>query len=374
MGRLFRPAIMLAVAAGGVMIVSPPVLGRAMAAQGPAPQVLTTDVGAPEQIAVHGGTIYIGDAIRSTLTKLGDPTPVATGPKPGEVTGVDFKPGTGALAYVSKDGKTNEGTVTVRLPGKAPQVVNLTAFEKEKNPDASVFYGTRSTDTCVQNAMAKIPFPDPRPAGYQGLTESHPYAVAAGPGEDWYAVDSSGNDLLRIDGAGKVSLVAVLPGQPHTFNQHDAQVLGLPNCVVGVNYVFESVPTDVEVGPDGALYVTTLPGGPISLQLGSRGGVFRVDPRTGQAAQVVTGLAGAVNLAVGPGGEIYVAELLGGQISVADAHLRGGWMASTARPLLKLADVSAVELDGGVLYASTLPPDYLKGKTDGHGSVVKIKI
>ena len=37
---------------------------------------------------------------------------------------------------------------------------------------------------------------------------------------------------------------------------------GLPSCTVGKKFAFEAVPTDVEVGPDGQLYVTSLPGGP----------------------------------------------------------------------------------------------------------------
>ena len=36
-----------------------------------------------------------------------------------------------------------------------------------------------------------------------------------------------------------------------------AAAFGLPDCVVGVTYAFESVPTDVEVGPDGQLKIET---------------------------------------------------------------------------------------------------------------------
>ncbi len=53
--------------------------------------------------------------------------------------------------------------------------------------------------------------------------------------------------------------------------KESAAALELPDCVVGVTYAFEPVPTDVEVGKDGYLYVTTLPGGPESPALGARG-------------------------------------------------------------------------------------------------------
>ena len=92
--------------------------------------------------------------------------------------------------------------------------------------------------------------------------------------------------------------------------------LGLPDCVVGVTYAFESVPTDVEVGRDGSLYVTTLPGGPESPVLGARGAVWKVNPWTGHARKVAGGFLGATNLAIGKHGTIYVAELFAGQISV----------------------------------------------------------
>lgn len=379
MNRIFRLTTAKALATAGMVFASPLAwagsgAAQAMAAGGPpSVTVLTTDVGAPEQIAVHEGKVYIGDAVRSTVTKIGYPTPLAVGPDPGEITGVDVKPDSFALAYAAMDATTGQGTVTVRRRGHSPVVADLTRFEQQKNPDGSVFYGSRTTDPCVRDALARLPLPTPRPAGYTGRPEAHPYAVAAGAGDDWYVVDASANDLLRIDGAGAVSLVAVLPGQPHTFTEHDARALGLPDCIVGVRYVFESAPTDVEVGADGALYVTTLPGGPIGLQLGARGSVYRVDPKTGYARTVVTGLAGAVNLALGPDGRIYVAELFGGRISVAPGHPRRS-KASTAKPVLRLKDVVGLEFDGSALYASTLPPNYLKGDTSGHGSVVKIAL
>lgn len=379
MNRMFRPATALALGAAGMMLASPPAgasTGSTGAGAPPRPlavEVLTTDVGAPEQIAVHEGKVYVGDAIRSTVTKIGYPTPLATGPKPGEITGVDFKPDSYAMAYAAQDKSTGQGTVTIRRRGHSPVVADLTRFEQEKNPDGSVFYGSRTTDSCVRDALAKLPLPTPRQAGYQGPAEAHPYAVAAGAGDDWYVVDSSANDLLRVDGAGKVSLVAVLPGQPHTFTRDDAKALGLPACIAGIRYIFESAPTDVEVGSDGALYVTTLPGGPIGLQLGARGSVYRVDPNTGDAEQVVTGLAGAVNLALGPRDQIYVAELFDGQISAATSRW-GRSKVPTARSVVRLPDVVGLEFDGGALYASTLPPGFLEGDTTGNGSVVKIKI
>jgi hypothetical protein len=379
MGRMYRPTIALALTTAGMMLASPlapasaGTTGSGSLGASPKVEVLTTDVVAPEQIAVHEGKVYVGDAARSTLTKLGYPTPLAVGPRPGEITGVDFKPDDFALAYAATDFRTGQATVTIRRRGSSPVVADLSRFEQEKNPDGRQFYGAHTSEPCVRDALAKLPLPAPRPAGYHGLAEAHPYAVAAGTDNDWYVVDASADDLVRIDQSGNIELVAVLPGQPHVFTRHDAEALGLPDCIVGVRYTFEAVPTDVEVGADGALYVSTFPGGPLSLQLGARGSVYRVDPATGHTDQVVTGLGGAVNLALGPDGRIYVAELFSGQISVATPN-RSRSKVSEAKPVLRLPNVVGVEFDGGSLYASTLSPDYLNGEPTGNGSIVRIRI
>ncbi len=93
----------------------------------------------------------------------------------------------------------------------------------------------------------------------------------------------------------------------------------MPDCAVGLTYNFEPVPTDVELGPDGKLYVTVLPGGPESPSLGNRGKVYRVDPSSGATDVVVAGLLTATGLAVAGNGDIYVNELFAGRVN----RLRG---------------------------------------------------
>src|SRR4029450_3789544 len=89
-----------------------------------------------------------------------------------------------------------------------------------------------------------------------------------------------------------IRTLAVLPSQPLKITEDIAHAQGLPDCVIGVTYRFEAVPTDVEVGRDGYLYVTTLPGGPEDPSLGARGKVYRVNPRNGHIKLVATGFAG----------------------------------------------------------------------------------
>ena len=58
-------------------------------------------------------------------------------------------------------------------------------------------------------------------------------------------------------------------------------------CLRGKKVAFESVPTDVEIGPDGMLYVTSFGGAP---EDGSYGDVSRlvwkVDPATGKVTTI----------------------------------------------------------------------------------------
>ena len=127
--------------------------------------------------------------------------------------------------------------------------------------------------------------------------------------------DAGGNDLLKVDKApAHISTLAVLPPQPVTVTAQQAAALGAPDCLVGETYAFEPVPTDVEVGPGGRLWVTTLPGGPEDPSLGARGSLYSVG-QGGRSTRVATGFSGATNLALSGDGSAYVTELFGGKIS-----------------------------------------------------------
>ena len=183
-------------------------------------------------------------------------------------------------------------------------------------------------------------------ARYKGIVDSHAYSVARYK-KKWVVADAGGNDLLWVTNRGKISTLAVLPSQPLKITKEIAKTLELPDCVIGVTYKYEAVPTDVEVGRDGYLYVTTLPGGPEDPSLGARGKVYRVNPHNGHIKLVASGFSGATNLALGKHGKIFVAELFGGQISV----VKHG----KAHKYLSLPGVVAVETDrSGALWAATL--------------------
>jgi hypothetical protein len=131
-----------------------------------------------------------------------------------------------------------------------------------------------------------------RGAGATGTTriESDPYGLVAYRGG--YAVaDAAGNDLLFVDAAGRVHLLAVFP--PRSSG-------GAAKPVVA-----QSVPTSVAVGPDGALYVGELTGYPFAL---GSARVWRVVP--GAAPTVyATGFTTISALAFDRAGRLLVLEI-----------------------------------------------------------------
>ena len=90
---------------------------------------------------------------------------------------------------------------------------------------------------------------------------------------------------------------------------------GLPRCARGAVFRAEAVPTDVEVGPDGNLYVTSLPGGPEDGSLGANGRVYQVSPSTGDVTRLPgPGLVSPTGIAIAPDGTAYISMLFAGLV------------------------------------------------------------
>ena len=117
------------------------------------------------------------------------------------------------------------------------------------------------------------------PAG--GPVDSNPYGVLVLSG-DKYVTDAGGNALLRVAANGNVSLVATLPTAPNGA---------------------EPVPTEVERGPDGALYVSLLTGVPFTA---GAAGVYKIVDGNAQLAQ--GGFKTVIDFTFGPDGSMYVLE------------------------------------------------------------------
>ncbi len=149
------------------------------------------------------------------------------------------------------------------------------------------------------------------PETYTGEIDSHPYGIAL-TDETIYVADAGANSVVSVDaGSGKTETVAVLPPRPYKITAEAAASNGLPDCVVGTTYDFESVPTDVAVGADGWLYVTSLPGGPEDPALGARGAIFKVSPDGDEVKLVAEDIMSPTGLALADNGDMYVASLFG---------------------------------------------------------------
>jgi hypothetical protein len=305
-------------------------------------RTLSSDFVGPLQFAVSGRHIYVADSFTSTLNLVGRSTPLATGPDPntgGDIAGVAVDRHSSAVAYTSSNGDHSTTTLTILRHGKRPVVADLSGFERRHNPDSVNHYGVRNPSQCVKDVLTSMDIP----VYYRGLVDSHPYSVTAIGNGSWAVADAGGNDIVKVDRWGHVSLIAVMPSQPVTISAEFAAANNLPACVIGVTYKFEAVPTDVEVGRHGRLYVTTLPGGDVP----GAGSVYRVDQWTGSTHRIATGFNGATNLAIDGRGDIYVAEIFSGTLS------KVSW--GKPRPVLSLPGLVAVEYANGHLYASTAP-------------------
>jgi len=320
-------------------------------------------------------TVYVSQNFAGELTRVDrDGTTATIASAPGdEISAVTARKGTVYYARVAQD-HSAASLRSIAPDGTDTQLADIWAYENAANPDQSNSYGFVDLDPAcaAQFDPTRPPF---IPATYMGVVDTHPYSSLA----LWngvYVADAGGNSILHIDWDGTVSTTAVLPpSDPITIDAAMIADTGFPACAAGLDYRFEPVPTDVELGPDGWLYVTSLPGGPEDASLGARGSVYRVDPDSGDVELVATGFVGATGLAVSQDdGTIYVAELFGGadgtgQVSVLDPG------SDTPSALVAISQPAAIELRHGALYLTTdaFTPD-ANGAPTPVGKLVRIPL
>jgi hypothetical protein len=242
--------------------------------------------------------------------------------------------------------------------GKARTLANVGAYEAKKNPDKKVVYGFIGiSKACAAKLPQQI-----GPANYTGIVDSHPYSTEV-VGDTTYVGDAAGNDILAVSESGDIKKVAVLPGTKVKVTRAAAGPLGLPDCAIGLKYRFEPVPTDVELGPDGWLYVSSLPGGPEDGSLGAQGRVYKVNPGNGKVKEVARGFVSTVNVAVADNGDVFVSQLFTGQISRIPAGT------SKVKPFAEVPMPGGLEWTQDGLYATI---DSLKGTKSPKGKLAFI--
>lgn len=214
----------------------------------------------------------------------------------------------GTLWYSVTGAGHTVGRFHQRDPDGTDRVIaDLYAHEVADNPDGASTYGFRDLP-----AGCTVPAGTER-GSYTGLAETHPVASVPAYGAE-YVADAAGNDVLAVAGP-VVSTVSTFPPVRTTMTATYAEENDFPACTVGADYWAEAVPTDVTAGPYGSLYVTTLPGGPGSVDGQPAGTLWRVLPLTGARIQVATGLDNPTGVAVSDTGDVYVSELQADRIS-----------------------------------------------------------
>lgn len=336
---------------------------------GASPGPLIEGLAGPLGLAIgDDGTVYVSEAFAGRLHAIGKHgAPKVLVDAPGqEIAGVDAT-GKGTVVYTQTlfDGEPGEEAppldailARVQPNGKTRTLASLQDFEAANNPDESNMYGVVDPS---EECLAQVTEVFGGPMG-PGIVESHPYAVAIL--DDGYAVaDAAANAIFHVGKNGRVSTAAVLPPieqelTPEAIAQLAEFGIDVPACE-GETFAGDPVPTDIEVGPDGAWYVSTLPGFPEGPGAGA---VWRIDPATGAVEQVVGGLSGAVDIAVDSDGSIVVAELFAFRITrIADGVVVGATFAHSP---------GAVEIaDDGTVYAAVGVFD-----EDAGGSVVTVDI
>lgn len=139
-------------------------------------------------------------------------------------------------------------------------------------------------------------------------TDSNAYGVAALAGRRALVTDAAGNELLLVDGHGKVRSVAKFPNKVVS-----GKLAGLPGDAIA-----EPVPTSVAVGPDGFWYVGELMGFPFTPHA-SR--IWRISPSargitcseshpTSDCKVWKTGFTSVIDITFGRDGSLYVGEIV----------------------------------------------------------------
>jgi sugar lactone lactonase YvrE len=331
-----------------------------------ADEVVADNLQSPLGFAVaDDGTLYVAEAFAGLLTKIkpnGDRSEIASAP-PGSGTAGVALANNGDVYYTltlpPEQGSPPDTALAVaHKDGSTEVLASLADFEAANNPDAGNQYGILDDGACLED-FSKFPrFLGP--AQYTGQIESNPYAVADEGYGSVLVADAAGNDIVRVVN-GKVSTVAVLPPinqklDKQTVRKQVRQINrklerrgkdpvpadSLDSCI-GKKYASNPVPTDVEIGPDGNYYVSTLPGAP---ELPGTSKVFKINAATGALSVVAKGLSSGTDLAVADDGTIYVTELFAFSV----ATIAPGSKTVTSEQFVSCP--TAVEISHGDVYVA----------------------
>lgn len=128
------------------------------------------------------------------------------------------------------------------------------------------------------------------PAG--GARDSNPFGFAITPNGDFVVADAGANAFVNATAAGVVTTLGVLAARPNPLP------FGPP--------VFQSVPTSIAIGPDGAYYIGQLTGFPFPPGAAN---VYRYDPTTDALSIAYSGFTNIIDLTFDADGDLLVLQL-----------------------------------------------------------------
>ncbi len=279
-------------------------------AEGGAPPPTRGESGRVTAVSPDGEQSVVAEGLPSYSEGVG-PTGIVL------VDGELFVANGGASVVLRVEPLENENTIVRIDPetGEVTPVVELGSYEEENNPDG---------------------------------TDVNPnlYGMDLGGDGQLYVADAGSNVVYRVDPTtGEFALLGVVPERPLPAElAPPADATPAPDQPTGV----QGVPTAVEVGTDGNLYVGLLGG----LLPGA--GAVQIALADGTFVEAATGLTAVVGVAQGPDGALYASQLstnIMGEVPEPGNVVRVG-ADGTAEPVLEdLAAPHGIAFDGeGNLY------------------------
>ena len=268
-----RTTIWGSAAAAAALATTALVAAPAASADAPTLRVLASGFALPTHLAFgpHGG-LFVADAAAGTISKVGHGSSRVVASL-GEFTpGLDVRRDGSLLVAASVSGGPGPQSPThlyrVSKHGGVTTKADLLAWELANNPDGQ-----------------SLEAPD---------AQSNPYSVLALPGRTLVA-DAGANDIVEVRADGRIRTLVALPlitdGACEGRQNNDPEHAG---C--------DPVPTDLELGPDGYLYVS-------GLGAEVEGHIYKINARTGKIVRTWGQLPPLTGIAVGHDGTIYAASL-----------------------------------------------------------------
>ena len=227
-------------------------------------------------------TMYGPTGQVSMITQDGEQSVVATG-LPSHTFGTEVV-GPAGIAV-------SEGTIYVAVGGPGPATALVPPVEFRDQVVAIDAASGEITTVADIGEYERTQNPDPN------AVDSNLYGMTMGSDGLLYVADAGGNTVYTVDPAsGELTALAVIPGVPMEEFQNPAR---------GGAEEIDPVPTGLAPAQGGGVILGQLTGGPFPQGAAS---IYKVGA-DGSVSQVATGMTMVTGVAIGPGGQIYVAQI-----------------------------------------------------------------